>query len=116
MNLTTIGRIVFGLPFAIFGIFHFMMADQMAGMVPSFVPGGVLWVYVIGLALVAAGVAIVLQKMTRMACFGLAALMAIFILTVHIPSMGKDNYAMVNLLKDLAFLGAALYMAGHHEK
>lgn len=116
MNLTTIGRIIFGLPFAVFGLFHLLMADKMAGLVPAFVPGGVIWVYVTGLALLAAGIAIMLQKMTRMACLGLAALLGVFILTVHAPGLGTNDFAMPGLLKDLALLGGALYMAGHHEK
>ena len=38
---TTIARIIFAIPFLIFGLNHFMKADMMAGMVPSFLPGGV---------------------------------------------------------------------------
>ena len=34
-NLDKIGKILFALPFGIFGIFHFMGADNMAGMIPS---------------------------------------------------------------------------------
>ena len=40
---TTVARYVFAIPFGIFGLFHFMNASQMAGMVP--LPGGVVWVY-----------------------------------------------------------------------
>lgn len=39
---TTIARIIFAIPFAIFGIMHLTNADKMAGYVP--IPGGAFWV------------------------------------------------------------------------
>lgn len=40
--LTTSGaRLLYAIPMALFGILHFMNASDMAGMVPSFIPGGV---------------------------------------------------------------------------
>lgn len=34
-------RIIYAIPFAIFGLMHFMKGGDMAGMVPSFIPGGI---------------------------------------------------------------------------
>ena len=48
---STLGRALLSLPFFAFGIGHFANAGAMAGMVPSYVPGGVLWVYLTGAAL-----------------------------------------------------------------
>ncbi len=112
--LTKIGRYLLALPMAVFGLLHFMGAEQMAGMVP--VPGGVIWVYVTGIALVAAGVAIILQKKARLAAALLAILVLIFVLTIHLPAVlaGGDGgqMAMAGLLKDLAIAGGALVYAG----
>lgn len=110
-------RIIYGLPFAIFGLFHFMNAGQMAGMVPSWIPGGVFWVYVTGLALIAASVSIITQKQMRMATLGLAAMLLIFVLTIHLPAViGGNQAAMSRLLKDTALMGAALMLAGSAEE
>ncbi len=111
-NLNKIGQILFALPFGVFGLFHFMMASQMAGAVPSWVPGGIFWVYVTGLALIAAAVSLVINKYAYYAALGLALLLVTFVLTVHLPGMmGGDQMAMPGLLKDLALAGAALLVA-----
>ncbi len=112
-------RIIFAIPFGIFGIMHFMNADMMAGMVPGFIPGGVLWVYVVGLALVAASGAIIAGRMAKEAALGLAALMAIFILTMWIPQLIADmsnSMAMMSLLKDMGLMGGALFIAGSYDE
>ena len=118
MNIltTTVARLLYGIPMALFGIFHFMNASSMSGMVPSFIPGGVFWVYLTGLALILAAVSIIIQKQARLASFLLAAMLIIFVLTIHLPGLGGDNQmAMPMLLKDLALAGAALGFAGSSE-
>ena len=58
--LPKLGTYLFALPMAVFGIMHFMAGEAMAGMVP--IPGGVIWVYLTGAALIAAAVAIIIGK------------------------------------------------------
>lgn len=112
-KLQKIGTIIFALPFGIFGLMHLMMANNMTGMVPSFVPGGVFWVYVTGLALVAAAVSIISKKQIYLATLLLAGLLAAFILTIHIPGlMGGNQMSMAGMLKDLGLLGGSLLIAG----
>jgi uncharacterized membrane protein len=64
---TTVARVLFALPFGIFGLLHFMGGQNMAGMVPAWIPGGVFWVYLTGLAHIAATVSIIAQKKARLA-------------------------------------------------
>lgn len=112
-NLKTIGRIIYAVPFGIFGLMHMMMAGNMTGMVPSWVPGGIIWVYITGMALIAASVSIIIKKQIYIACLLLAGLMGIFVLTIHLPQlMGGDQMAMGGLLKDTISLGGALLIAG----
>ncbi len=112
--LTTSGaRLLYAIPMALFGILHFMNASDMAGMVPSFIPGGVFWVYLTGLGLILAAVSIIIQKKARLACFLLAAMLILFVLTMHVPGLSTDMQdSMPNLLKDTALAGAALSFAG----
>lgn len=110
---TTVARLLYAIPMAIFGVFHFMNGDAMAGMVPSFIPGGVLWVYLTGVALILAAVSIIIQKKARLANLLLAGLLIIFVLTIHLPGLSENAQAsMPNLLKDIALAGAALGFAG----
>jgi len=116
MNIKTIGRFVFTIPFAFLGLMHFMNAKMMAGMVPSFIPGGIFWVYLIGLALLAASVSFVIEKHTYLAALLTAALMLIFSLTIYLPDLlGGNQMAMPLLLKELGLAGGALLLAAHYE-
>jgi uncharacterized membrane protein len=110
--LTSTGaRIIFAIPFAVFGLFHFMNASAMAGMVP--IPGGVFWVYLTGAALLAASISILIKKQAYLACLLLALFLAITALAVHLPGViGGDQMSMPSMLKDLALSGAALGFAG----
>ena len=112
-TLSSLGRFVYAVPFIIFGIFHFMYASQMAGMMPSFwpVPEGL--VYISGLGLILAGASIILNIKARLATMLLALFLLIVILGVHIPALGAGSKeAMSSLLKDVALLGAALTYSG----
>jgi len=112
-QFTKFGRIIFSVPFVVFGINHFIYADAMSGMVPSFIPGGVFWIYLTGLALIAAGVSMLIQKQTFLAAILLAVLLIIFVLTIHLPAIISGNMmSMTSLLKDLALSGGALMVAG----
>lgn len=112
-NLKNVGRIIFAVPFTIFGVMHLMMANNMAGMVPSWVPGGVFWVYVTGVALVAAAISIIAKKQIHLAAVLLAVLLGVFVMTIHLPALlGGDQMAMGGMLKDISLAGGALLIAG----
>lgn len=117
MNIltTTVARVLFALPFGIFGLIHFLSAHDMVGMVPSWVPGGIFWVYLTGIALIAASVSIITKNMGYLASLMLALLLLIFILTIHLPGLSNEatmNMALPAMLKDMALMGAALTYAG----
>lgn len=104
------GRVVYAAPFAVFGLFHFAAADQMAAIVP--VPGGVFWVYLTGVALLAASISLITGKLAKIAAPLLALLIGTFVVTLHLPATGAEGaagqQAVTSLLKDTALLGAAL--------
>lgn len=115
-TLTKTGQIIYAIIMGVFGLMHFMFGSAMGGMVPAFIPGGVFWVYVTGLGLVVAAVSIISGKKTRLATLLLAAMLGIFVLTIHLPAMlGGDQMAMSSLLKDLGLAGCALIIAGNSE-
>ncbi len=109
MNM--VGRILYGLPLLVFGFLHFMGAQMMAGMVPAFIPGGILWVYITGVALILAAIAIMANRLAPLASLLLGILLLSFALTIHLPMLlGGDQSAMPNLLKDTALAGAAFFV------
>ncbi|MEY3321997.1 MAG: hypothetical protein RLZZ417_1580 [Bacteroidota bacterium] len=107
------GKYLLAIPMAIFGLFHFISGPAMAGMVPAAIPGGVLWVYLTGIALVAAAAAILTDKMAKLASVLLAILLLVFVLVIHLKgAMAGDQAATASILKDIAIAGGALVFAG----
>jgi uncharacterized membrane protein YphA (DoxX/SURF4 family) len=117
--LNFIGRVIFSIPFLVFGLGHLFNGGHLSGMVPAFIPGGIFWVYFTGFAMVAAALAIITGIKGRAACFGLAVMLLIFIVTLHLPGLANPEMktmAFMSLLKDTGLLGAALILAGTFKK
>jgi len=117
LNLS--GRILFALPFLLFGLNHLYNYNEILPVVPAFIPGGVLWVWLSGLAMIFAAFAIVGEKHEDIACIAMAVLLLAHIATVHFPELinpQKSLLTWISLLKDVGLMGAALYMAGNAKK
>ncbi len=113
--MTTIGRILFAVPFAIFGINHFLMTDYYVGMLTSFIPLGAYTIILTGLMLIAASISIIFKKLVKLSTILLACLLFLFIVTIHIPHLISDTdktISLIALLKDISLMGGALMIAG----
>lgn len=126
MNIltTTVARIIFGIPFLVFGLGHLMSGPEMAAMIP--LPGAIVLNYIAGFGMLLAAIAIFINKKAKLACLLLAAELLVFIVTLHIPkmmgigdvSMFCDSMemmaqvGMVHTMKDFALMGAALAFSG----
>jgi putative oxidoreductase len=107
-TLSTLGRIIYAVPFVIFGIFHFIDAGLLAGLLKGW-PIPEAFIYFSGLAFILAGVSILLNYKARLASLLLALLLLIIIVFVHLPGVTSGSQtALTSLLKDAALLGAAL--------
>ncbi|OGU59873.1 MAG: DoxX family protein [Ignavibacteria bacterium RBG_13_36_8] len=118
-NLTVIGKYLYVIPFIIFGIMHFMNGSAMAGYIPSFIPGGIFWVYLTGLGLILAPIAVFINKYAKLAMLLLGIMLLVFVLTIHLPGvLNSQTMGMYlpNFLKDLALAGAAFFFYGHFDK
>lgn len=102
-----------------FGIYHFRHPENMLVYVPNYLPGGENWVYFVGAAFILAAVAFIVNRFVALAGYLLAALLFIFVLLVHWPNYREAGdeemrqMALVNLLKDMALAGFALYIASN---
>jgi uncharacterized membrane protein len=100
-----------------FGILHFLHPRDMLLFVPDFIPGGIFWVYVVGAAFILVALAFLTNRMVKAAGYLLAALLILFILTVHLPNYlnagnkEMQRIAFVNILKDGAIACFALHIA-----
>jgi len=107
-----VGIILYAIPLLGFGLGHLTMAGNMVGMVPTWMPFPIVSVYLVGVALIAAGVSFIINKKVELAGKLLALMLIIFVLTMHLPGMiGGNEAAMPMLFKDLAMAGAALYFS-----
>lgn len=113
--MTNIGRIIFAIPFAIFGINHFIMKDYYLGMITSFIPLGAYTIILTGIMLIAASISIITKKFVKFSTITLAILLFVFILTIHIPhlfSSPDKTITLLALLKDISLMGGSLMIAG----
>jgi putative oxidoreductase len=117
-TLTKVGTIFYALVIGFFGINHFLEGTGMQKMVPSFLPGGVIWVYLTGTCLIAAAIAFLIDRQVRLAGLLLCLFLLLIVLTVHLPAVihapdgGARRFPMTNLIKDTGLAAAALLVAG----
>jgi len=117
-NISTIGRILFALPFAAFGINHFIMMDYYLGTLTSFIPRSPYVMMLTGVLLIAVSISIITKNLIRLSTILLAILLFIFIISIHIPHLvgGIDTeIALIALLKDTSLMGGSLMIAGIYD-
>jgi putative oxidoreductase len=115
----SLGRWLFALPFALFGLLHFMNADTMAEfVVPAYMPAKAVWVYLTGIGLIAAAVSMILGRFDKLAATLLAIFLIMMGLMVDLPNVLSDGFgmqlAMTTLFKDISLAGGALMYARHY--
>lgn len=114
-NLTTTGRFLFAIPFALFGINHFLMIDYYLGMITSFIPLGAYTIVLTGLLMIGISISIMTRWYVKQAAYTLAALLLLFIVAIHIPHLlqeGDKTMVKIALLKDISLMGGSLMIAG----
>lgn len=111
-SVINLGKYLFAIPLLIFGLMHYMSADQMAGMAP----GGAIMVYFTGTCLLAGSIAIMIGKYDKLASVLIAVLLLLFLIP-HVQGMmsatdeGTKAMQMINILKNISMAGGALVCA-----
>lgn len=102
----------------IFGIYHFKEPRSMLVFVPTNIPGGITWVYIVGAAFILAAISFILNRFVKVTAYLLALLLIVFVLTIHLPNFNHAGDAdmrqdaLINMLKDTALAAFALHIAG----
>ena len=104
-----VARIVFGLALIPVGLSHLVYPDAVS-LVPAWLPFRMFWLYATGIGHIAAGVALTVSVLPRLAAVMEAAMMTSFVLLVHVPRVLASPHIRVEwtmLCISTAFSGAA---------
>jgi uncharacterized membrane protein len=113
-KLILFGPLLFAIPMAIFGADHFTFAKAVAGVVPSWIPAHLFWVYFVGVSLIAAAISLATKIQSRLAAALLGIMIFLFVLLIHVPNwfaMPSDPPRLTLLLRDLALSAGAMAFA-----
>jgi len=117
-RLVPIGRAFYACALVAFGIQQFVFGEFVVGRAPAWpvgVPGQVVWAYLSGMVLIAAGLAIVFEVKARLAGIVAAALIFVWALVRHVPEVAADGGfggAWTSAGKALALFGGAVAIVG----
>jgi uncharacterized membrane protein len=108
-TLNLIGRCSLGAFLVLAGIQHFLFAQFVATLVPTWIPGAMFWTYFAGTALIAGGIGLVFPPTSRLAAMLIGAMIFTWLFVLHIPrgiSMHDQN-ELTAVIEALAFSGIA---------
>ena len=122
--LSRIAIFLLAIVLIVFGIEHFVHPRNMLIYVPTWIPGGLTWVYIVGAACIIVAVSFILNQLVKVTAYLLALLLFSFVFCVHLPNYlntADPEYrqlAFLNVLKDTALAAFALYIASNarHQK
>ena len=104
-QIVKISRYIFALMLIVFGLQQFQDLDFMTAKIPLFMPLRSFWVYLTGIALIVAGVSVIINKKARLAAFALG----IYLLIVNLLNYG---YLLANDLHNpILWTGGMLNLA-----
>lgn len=121
-TISRIAVVILAIILAIFGIYHLMYPANLITFIPDFLPGGDIWIYVTGVALILAAVAFIAHKQVKLAGYLLALLLIIITLSFHLPNYlnaGDPDLkvtSFIDILQNLAMAAFAMYIASNAKK
>ncbi len=108
-------RLLFAVPWLVFGGQHFLYADFVAGLVPALLRLKLFWAYLTGAAMIAAGISFIVHRFASLAAVLLGVMLTIFILLIHVPALLTQPFNVAVLtrhLQDAALACASFLLAG----
>jgi uncharacterized membrane protein YphA (DoxX/SURF4 family) len=114
-KLILFGPVFYAAPLAAFGAEHFTLTAGMVSMVPAWIPWHSFWVYLVGACFIAASLSLATGIQTRLAASLLSLTFFIFAAVMDAPAWAqdpRDRFATALMLREIAFSGGALALAG----
>ena len=101
----------------LFGVDHFLYADFVVKLMPVWIPGTLFWTYFAGVALIGAGIAIILKIKLKLSAILLGVMIFLWLIMLHIPRAIADPYGaqgneLTSVFEALGFSGVAFMLAG----
>jgi uncharacterized membrane protein len=115
-RLKALSRYFLPITVVAFGVDHFLYPAFVASLVPKWIPGPVFWTYFAGVALIASGVAIIVNVQARLAALMLGTMIFLWFIMLHIPRAIADPHTgngneWTSVCEALAFSGIAFMLA-----
>jgi uncharacterized membrane protein YphA (DoxX/SURF4 family) len=79
------GRYLYAISLAVFSFQHFIYADFIATLIPTWIPARLFWAYFVGGAFIASAMSIVLNKKLSLAMILLTTMFFLWVLVLHVP-------------------------------
>jgi uncharacterized membrane protein len=114
-KLLRTGSCIFAVALFVFAAQHYLYAQFIAGLIPSWIPAGLFWAYVVMFAFFAASVSIIIQKQVRLSATLLSLLFFLWFWILHMPRViakVKIETEWTSLFVVLAMSGIALLIGG----
>lgn len=108
-----LGKYMFAVMLIDFGIVHLLNAGIVSELVPKWIGFSLVWTYITGIALVGAGLAILLKIKVKLISLLLALMLSLWLMLLHLPAtiQWKDAVNIVSSFECLAFCGIAVLIA-----
>lgn len=115
-KLIPFAGIFFSLRLIVFGIDHFVYVKYVSGLVPSWIPGSYFWTYFTGVALIGAGVAIILKVQVKTVGILLGLMILFWCIFLHFPRaignpVGQRGLELTRVFVTLGASGIAFLLA-----
>jgi uncharacterized membrane protein len=102
-----LGPVLYAAPLAVFAGEHFTATRAMSGMVPHWIPWHFFWVLFVGVALVAAALALATGRVAALAAAMLGVMFLLFVVLMDVPfgvvAEPRSRFAWALMLRELSF-------------
>jgi uncharacterized membrane protein len=113
-RVIVLGAAFYAAPLAAFGTEHFTLTQDIASLVPAWIPWHYFWAYFVGTGFIVAGFSMVTRIQARLAASLVALTFFFFVTLMDVPAWmqdPRDRIALTLVLRELAFGSGALALA-----
>jgi len=118
-KLLRFGQIIFAISLLVFSVQHFMYADYIATLIPSWIPFKIFWAYFVGIVFTAASISILTIIKTRLACILLGFMYLFWVIFLHLPRVAADTHKepeKTSMFIAFAFCGICFTLASLYSR
>jgi uncharacterized membrane protein len=114
-NLIKTGTYLFAIGLLVFGVQHYMYAQFVANLIPTWIPAHLFCDYLVMVAFFASAISFIIGRLTRLAGSLLGLMFLIWVLILHLPRVTANVHTepeWTSLFVALAFSGISFLIAG----